>query len=73
MKQSADYSADNLSFSFESSKDEEYDEQMDNQKGKRGSSTTEKLMLFFKQLIKQIMERQLEKLQQMDVSASNPE
>lgn len=63
LKQTADYSAGNLSFSSESSEDEEYDEQMDSRKRKRGSSTTEKMMLFFEQLIKQVMERQ-ENMQQ---------
>lgn len=63
LKQSADYSAGNLSFSSESSEDEEFDEQTDSRKRKRGSSTTEKMMLFFEQLIKQVMERQ-ESMQQ---------
>lgn len=63
LKQSADYSAGNLSFSSESSEDEEFEEQTDSRKRKRGSSTTEKMMLFFEQLIKQVMERQ-ESMQQ---------
>ena len=63
LKQSADYSAGNLSFSSESSEDEEFEEQTDSRKRKRGSSTTEKMMMFFEQLIKQVMERQ-ESMQQ---------
>uniref|UniRef100_A0A0D6QXM9 Myb-like domain-containing protein n=1 Tax=Araucaria cunninghamii TaxID=56994 RepID=A0A0D6QXM9_ARACU len=58
-RHSADFSPGNLSFSFESSDEDEYDEQTDGRKRKRGtSSSARKMMVFFEQLMKQVMEKQ---------------